>query len=198
MRSFIYIPKGEQGEALLPMLSHEMKGDFAKAQTLVENVELEADWRTRVLGNLIAQAAQGDAILVFDALNFADSCKQALSILDACLDKGIKIRFVKYNIEFLPVKNASTLKLLALIRAIENDFIAKRQREIAAKRQEYGIVLGRPKGRKNKVLKLDKYKKDITRYLELSISKASIAKLVDCHPQTLYDWIEHHRLSSDK
>jgi len=36
--------------------------------------------------------------------------------------------------------------------------------------------------------------KDIQKYLDLNISRASIAKLIGCHPQTLYNYIEKKKL----
>ena len=66
------------------------------------------------------------------------------------------------------------------------------------RRREAGLPLGRPKGRQNSSLKLDKHRKDIVKYLDLKISKASIAKLVNCHPQTLYDWIDRHGIPDAK
>ena len=65
-----------------------------------------------------------------------------------------------------------------------------------ARRKAAGLPLGRPKGRVNKSLKLDKHRSEIKKYVSLGISKASIAKLVDCHPQTLYDWLERNNLEA--
>ena len=64
-------------------------------------------------------------------------------------------------------------------------------------RKALGMPLGRPKGSKNKSLKLDRYEEDILKYLDLGISKASIAKLVGCHPQTLYDWLTRKDIAVD-
>ena len=64
----------------------------------------------------------------------------------------------------------------------------------AGRRRHSNAPLGRPKGRKNKELKLDKHQKDIQRYLDLKISKASIAKLIGCHAQTLYNYIDKKEL----
>ena len=60
-----------------------------------------------------------------------------------------------------------------------------------------GLPLGRPKGRKNKTRKLDKYKEEIKKYMALGINKASIAKLVGCHAQTLYNYLEDYDLLND-
>ena len=85
-----------------------------------------------------------------------------------------------------------TTELLSIIGKVESDFISKRTMQALARRKAAGLPLGRPKGRGNKSLKLDKFKEEIEKYLSLGISKASIAKLVDCHPQTLYDWLDRN------
>lgn len=168
------------------------------AESVIEAGELMADWSSRTLGKVLAQAKTGDTILALDAISLARSHVQVLGFLEACLAKGVKVHFAKYKMEFKAEPTAKFMDLLDLSRQIESDFVSRRNTEAISKRQEFGIVLGRPKGRKNKALKLDKYKKDIMRYLELSISKASIAKLVDCHPQTLYDWIDRNEITDAK
>lgn len=54
--------------------------------------------------------------------------------------------------------------------------------------------LGRPKGKPNKTLKLDKDRQTIQKYLDLHISRASIAKLIGCNTQTLYNYIAKREL----
>jgi transposase len=56
-----------------------------------------------------------------------------------------------------------------------------------------GMTLGRPKGKAAKV-KLDAKAIEIKGYLAKGISKRAIAKLVDCSPSTLYDWLERRKL----
>ena len=113
----------------------------------------------------------------------------------AATSAGINIYFVKYQQMFLAQERNNLSDLLILLQAIESDFISRRTTDALARRRAAGLPLGRPKGRKNKSLKLDKHRKEIMKYLDLGISKASIAKLVGCHPQTLYDWIDRQEIS---
>lgn len=194
MTTYIYNPQESEMRANLSVLTKHVKG----AKAVTETTNLMTDWSQRVLGETLKTASRGDTIVVLDAVNTARSHTQVISFLEACLDKGVRVEFAKYGMAFKAEANTNFMDLLNLTRKIESDFVTRRNQEAIAKRQEFGIVLGRPKGRKNKALKLDKYKKDIMRYLELSISKASIAKLVDCHPQTLYDWIERNEINEVK
>jgi DNA invertase Pin-like site-specific DNA recombinase len=86
-----------------------------------------------------------------------------------------------------------TATVLGLAAEIEREFISARTKEALAKRKAEGVQLGRPKGKAKKV-KLDEHEKDIRRYLKLGISKRSIAKLVDCAPSTLYEWIDRRKI----
>lgn len=87
-----------------------------------------------------------------------------------------------------------TAAVLGLAAEIERELIILRTTEALAKRQAEGKTLGRPKGRKSAQLKLDAREAEIRGYLNKGISKRSIAKLVDCSPSTLYDWLERQHL----
>lgn len=52
--------------------------------------------------------------------------------------------------------------------------------------------LGRPKGTVSDKSKLDGKRDIIAKYLELKVSKASIARTLNCHPQTLSNYISRN------
>jgi transposase-like protein len=56
------------------------------------------------------------------------------------------------------------------------------------------LGIGRPKGSLSLRVKLDAKEAEIRDYLNKGISKRSIAKLVDCAPSTLYQWLERRQL----
>jgi DNA invertase Pin-like site-specific DNA recombinase len=84
--------------------------------------------------------------------------------------------------------------VLGLAAEIERELISLRTKEALAQRKAEGKHLGRPKGRKSASLKLDAFESEIRTYLAKGISKRSIAKLLDCSPSTLYDWLERRGL----
>jgi DNA invertase Pin-like site-specific DNA recombinase len=144
------------------------------------------------------RAKTGDTVVVFDAIHLARSTSQLLEILQVVAQNGVELHFVKYHRVFSGRSTCLTSDLLSLMKDIESDFVSRRTTDALARRRAQGLPLGRPKGRKNKSLKLDKFHDEIIRYLELNISKASIAKLVRCHPQTLYDWLERKGIFDSK
>lgn len=171
---------------------------FKPTQTVTENTPIHVDWQERNIGKALQNAKAGDVFIAYDSLQLARSANQTLEILINLVDRGVSLHFAKYNMTYSGEAKYQFAELVNLLRKIEADYVSRRNIEAIERRRNMGVVLGRPKGRKNKALKLDKFKKEITRYLELSISKASIAKLVNCHPQTLYDWIERNSIPDRK
>lgn len=183
-------------------LSAQVKGYAKKHQLQVDEMIVDETtnrvfWKDRALATLLEKQAQrGDHIIVYEASNLARSTSQMLELFDLLVEKGVILHLVKYDEVFESKESVNTRQFLHLMHNIESDFVAKRTTEALARRRAQGLPLGRPKGRKNKSLKLDKYRKEIQKYLNLNISKASIAKLIGCHAQTLYNYIDMRDLKA--
>ncbi len=156
----------------------------------------KTNWRRRQISSLMVNAKRGTEVIVYEASDVARSTSQVLEALEAFLERGIILHLAKYEQIFTSEKTIDIKQFLELMQHIESDFVAKRTTEALARRRAQGLPLGRPKGKLNKTLKLDKHKKDIQKYLDLRISKASIAKLINCHPQTLYNYMEKRNLAT--
>lgn len=59
------------------------------------------------------------------------------------------------------------------------------------------LKLGRPQGKAEK-LKLDVFKDEIQKYLDMGLSKAAIAKLIECPATTLYDYCRVRKMVRQK
>ncbi len=168
-------------------------------EAVIEDSESnKTHWKRRRIWKMLDSASKGTEVIVYEASDIARSTSQVLEALEFFMSQGVILHLVKYNQIFTAEKTVDIKKFLELMQHIESDFVAKRTTEALARRREAGLPLGRPKGKLNKNLKLDKYKKEIEKYLELNISKASIAKLIKCHPQTLYNYMEKRNLRSRK
>lgn len=170
------------------------QNNFSVEKIVCDSQSNRADWERRDLYQLVEHAGKGSELIVYEASDLGRSTSQVLTILESVMQKGIIVHFVKYNQIFTSEKTVNIKQFLDLMQHIESDFVAKRTTEALARRRQAGLPLGRPKGKFNKNLKLDKHKKDIIKYLNLKVSKASIAKLIDCHPQTLYNYMEKRNL----
>jgi DNA invertase Pin-like site-specific DNA recombinase len=181
----------------------EIESYLNKAKLSIDEIisedQTSVHWLKRQVAELFeTQLKAGDSIVAYEAADLAPSTIQIIDILRLAADRKVNVHFVKYDMVFEAKNTNRTRDLIRLLHSIDNDFIARRTTEALARRRAAGLSLGRPKGRKNKSLKLDQHKKDILKYLDLQISKASIAKLIGCHPQTLYDWIDRREVADKK
>ncbi len=151
----------------------------------------------RQLHSIIAHAKKNDHLMVYEASDLACSTLQVLEVLDLLSSRGITLHLVKYSQIFSPEKVYDTEKFIALFKCIEGEFVTKRTTDALARRRAAGLPLGRPLGRKNKSRKLDQFREEVKKYLALDINKASIAKLVGCHAQTLYNYLEDTQLAQE-
>ncbi len=193
MTCYMYVHmESDQLKQEKAMLNQYINQSQLKADVLVEDqAPAKMHWTEREINGVIKKMRKGDALVVYEPNHLACSTSQILEILTISATRGVSIHFVKYDVAIKNDNNEiNTQYLLNIISKIESDFVSKRTTQALARRKAAGLPLGRPKGRQNKSLKLDRFKEEIEKYLNLGISKASIAKLVDCHPQTLYDWLD--------
>lgn len=155
----------------------------------------KTNWKERKSGELLTQLMQsGDVVIFAEVSRMARSTLQVLEMLEYAAQKGLQVHIAKQQMKFDDSLNSRiTATVLGLAAEIEREFISARTKEALAKRKADGMKLGRPEGKAAKV-KLDQHEKEIRHYLKLGISKRSIAKLVDCAPSTLYDWLERRKI----
>ena len=184
-----------------PQEVQEALENYVKAKNLTIDYRIidkainRKDWQQRELYTLLKNRLQPqDTLIVYEASNLARSTAQILEILQYVADRNIKLHLAKYDQLFPSEQNINTEAFLQLIQNVESDFVAKRVTQALARRKSAGLPVGRPKGKKNKTLKLDKHRQDIQKYLDLQISRASIAKLIGCNAQTLYNYIEKREM----
>lgn len=155
-------------------------------------------WKSRGIGRLLAETSQkGDVVIFSEVSRMARSTLQVLEMLECCVRREINVHIAKQGMVLDgSMQSRITATVLGLAAEIERELIVLRTTEALAKRKAEGKTLGRPKGRKSAHLKLDNKEAEIRSYLNKGISKRSIAKLVDCSPSTLYDWLERKHLHS--
>jgi DNA invertase Pin-like site-specific DNA recombinase len=61
-------------------------------------------------------------------------------------------------------------------------------------RTSEALAKRKAEGKRSARLKLDAKEAEIRGYLAKGISKRSIAKLVDCSPSTLYEWLARRKI----
>lgn len=194
----IYLTHEGNEESLISSLIQKAKTQgYAVDNIMIDSESNRIHWAKRDLSQIVEASKPGDTLVTDDASHLACSTLQILEILELFTNKRVNLYFIRYDYLFTPPTDSATIQFLQIIQQIEAAFITKRTTDALARRRAAGLPLGRPKGRKNKTRKLDIHRQDIKQYLALNISKASIAKLVGCHAQTLYNYINDTRLAED-
>jgi len=86
----------------------------------------------------------------------------------------------------------SDTTMFGIVSEIERDLLKSRVKEGLDAAKARGVKLGRKPGPAKS--KLDPHKEMIQEYLDKEISKASIAKLLGVHKQTLYSYIKKYKM----
>ena len=157
-------------------------------------------WRDRAVGRLLTEIVHaGDAVLFAEISRMARSTLQILEMLEHCMTRGVSVHIAKQQMVLDgSIQSRITATVLGLAAEIEREMISLRTTEALAKRKAAGLPLGRPKGTAAARWKLDAKEVEILSYLAKGISKRSIAKLVECAPSTLYDWLARRNLRSNR
>ncbi|WP_257282325.1 recombinase family protein [Endozoicomonas sp. ISHI1] len=180
------------------VLEYANKNGFAGMEFIEDSVSGKKPWQERALGNVLLQAESGDTVIVSEVSRLARSTLQVLEILKHCSEHQINLHIAKNNMRFDDsMQSRITATVLGMAAEIEREFISSRTKEALAAKKAQGIKLGRPQG-KAENLKLDVFKDEIQKYLDMGLSKASIAKLIECPATTLYDYCRVRKMVKQK
>ena len=176
------------------VLEYANQHGLSSMQFIEDSVSGKKRWQERALGLLLANAGEGDTIVVSEVSRLARSTLQVLEILQHCTKQQINLHIAKNSMIFdNSMQSRITATVLGMAAEIEREFISSRTKEALAARKAAGVKLGRPQGKAQK-LKLDEKRDEIQKYLDLGVSKASIAKIIGCPATTLYDYCKVRKL----
>jgi DNA invertase Pin-like site-specific DNA recombinase len=177
--------------------------DYAHRQGLRVDTFVEArvsSRRTAVkrgLHTVLEQVHAGDLLLVSELSRLGRSVGQIIQLVDRLITQRVRLVAIKEHIQLDGAQDLQTkvmITMFGLFAEIERDLIAERTKEGLAAARAKGRLPGRPKG----VLgtsKLTGREAEIQRLLAKTVSKASIAKILDVSRSTLHHFIESRRLA---
>ena len=169
---------------------------FAKLKFTEDSASGKTAWQARKLGELIETLNPADILIFAEISRIARSTLQVLEVLQHCAERGIAVHIAKQNMRLDDsMQSRITATVLGLAAEIEREFISMRTKEALAKCKADGIQLGRPKGQAERV-KLDNHEQAIRGYLAKGINKRDIARLIECAPSTLYEWLKRRNLNA--
>jgi len=151
-------------------------------------------WKQRAIGKILTESTNGDVIVASEISRLGRSALQVLEILELAAKKQISVHIAKNNLVMDDsLQSTITATILGLAAQIEREFISVRTKEALSRRKKEGIKLGRPKGQAER-LKLDNYHDEIISYIKKGINKRDIARLIECSPSTLYQWLKRRHV----
>ena len=146
----------------------------------------------RELGKLLRKVTKGDLIICAEISRLGRNVMMIMEILNICMMKGCRVWTIKDNYRLGDDIQSKVLAFaFGLSAEIERNLISQRTKEALARRRAEGVVLGRPKGRKNSPLKHKLYEKRhlIKELLAQGYSKNKIARICKVNRGTLYRFL---------
>ena len=152
-----------------------------------ETISGTVDINQRVLGSLLSKLEKDDIIICSELSRLGRSLFMIMDILNQCMKKEIQVWTIKDNYRLGTDISSKVLAFaFGLSAEIERNLISQRTKEALARAISEGKHIGRPKGSKNKVLKLSGKEKEIIKLLNIGVSKTQIARKFGVHRFTLY------------
>lgn len=102
----------------------------------------------RQLGRVLRRMRQGDLLICTEISRLGRSLLMVMGILNACSQRGIRIRTIKDGFELSDSINSKIIAFaFGLAAEIERNLISQRTKEALADKRASGVILGRPVGR---------------------------------------------------
>ena len=159
-----------------------------------ETISGTKSYSKRELGKLLNRVRKDDLIICAELSRLGRNLFMIMEILNICMTKECRVWTIKDNYRLGEDIQSKVLAFaFGLSAEIERNLISQRTKEALARKKAEGMVLGRPKGSKNKKKKLDGKIELIMRMLERGATKALIAKRLKVSRNTLYLFLTQHR-----
>jgi DNA invertase Pin-like site-specific DNA recombinase len=175
--------------------------EYCKANSLKvnkwinETISGKIEFRRRKLGKLTSNMKKGDTIICSEISRLGRDMLMLMSVLNECVSRGVKIIAIKGNYR---LENNLTSKIFAMAYSIsselERDFISQRTKDALARKKAEGVVLGRPKGAKNKKRKLFGKKEEIQRLVKDKVPAVHIANIFKVDRNTVKRFVDDYDL----
>lgn len=143
-------------------------------------------WQQRAIAIALADANEGDTIIVSEISRIARSTVGVLTFLQAAAEKKVNVIAIKSGIA-LDGSTASKIvvTVLAMAAEIERDLLRERTKASMQARKERGLPVGRQPGATGKRNKLHGKETEIARLEAHKVSQSAIARVMGVSRGTL-------------
>ena len=174
---------------------------YAKKSKLVVNEWIEEtisgtiNPNKRNLGKLLSKTQKNDIIICSELSRLGRNMFMIMSILNILMERGVIIYTVKEHYKLGDDISSKVLAFAFSISAeIERSLISQRTTEALRRKKAEGVILGRPKGRRNTVCKLSGCEDTIRQMLLEGNTKVYISRHLGVSESTLYSYIKEKRI----
>ena len=158
-----------------------------------ETISSGKDLKKRKFNSLLKKLNKDDILITTELSRIGRKSFEIMGILYECLNKGCQVWTTKEKYKLGDDLNSQILAFAFSISAsIEKSLISARTKETLARLKNSGVKLGRPRGSKNKNLKLAGKEKEIQELLAQGVSKAKISKIYGVNRISLYHFIKKY------
>ena len=148
------------------------------------------NYSKRQLGQLLKRTKKDDLIICAELSRLGRNLFMIMEILNICMTKECKVWTIKDNYRLGEDIQSKVLAFaFGLSAEIERNLISQRTKEALARKRSEGIILGRPKGRKNTSYKLSGKEKMIEKLLVKGTPKSKIAQICKVDRNTLSKFV---------
>ena len=177
---YVRVSSTDQNEA------RQLVGLTAITKTFVDKISGK-DTNRPELERMMAYVREGDVVVVHSMDRLARNLDDLRRLVLALTKKGVRVRFMKENLEFTGEDSPMSQLLLSVMGAFaqfERDLIRERQREGIAIAKANGVY----KGGRGKALKPDKIA-DLRRRLADGVPASKLAREYKISRTTLYSYV---------
>ena len=172
------------------ILTYTQKHDIQIDKWVDETISSRKPLQERKLGKLLKKLKKGDILIATELSRLGRNLLEVMGILQKCLEKGCQIWTLKENYRLgADIQSKVLAFAFSLASEIERQLISERTKNSLQRLKDEGKHLGRPYGFSYK--KLQKRHDKIKELLDKNVTKAEIARLMDC------SWITLHRYIKD-
>ena len=153
-----------------------------------ETISSKKKLNERKLSKLLSKLKKGDVLIATELSRLGRNMLEVMGILKECLERDCQIWTLKENYRLGSDIQSKVLAFaFSLASEIERQLISDRTRESLKRVKEQGKHIGRPRG--STYRKLAKKHNKIKELLDKKVSKAEIARLLECDWNTLHRYI---------
>ena len=171
------------------ILTYTQKHDIQIDKWIDETISSRKPLTERKLGKLLKRLKKGDILIATELSRLGRNLLEVMGILQKCLEKDCQIWTLKENYRLgADIQSKVLAFAFSLASEIERQLISERTKNSLQRLKDEGKHLGRPYGFSYK--KLQKRHDKIKELLDKNVTKAEIARLMDCSWITLRRYIK--------